>query len=133
MRLAAGRDGVAGEYATAFETTFERGAPALARARGDGLPWSDAIVETFLTLLAGSVDTHIVRRTGIAAAERVMGLACEAIGAGGVRSTAGRQAVDAMDRVMRDDRNSLNPGTTADLTAAAIFVTLIDSEGIHAR
>jgi triphosphoribosyl-dephospho-CoA synthetase len=38
-----------------------------------------------------------------------------------------------MDRVMRDDRNSLNPGTTADLTAAAIFVTLIDSEGIHAR
>jgi triphosphoribosyl-dephospho-CoA synthase len=144
MRLAAGRDGVAGEYATAFETTFERGAPALARARGDGLPWSDAIVETYLTLLAGSVDTHIVRRTGIAAAERVMGLAREAIGAGGVRSTAGRQAVDAMDRIMRDDRNSLNPGTTADLTGAAIFVTLagyrlpatgyrLPTGGIHAR
>src|SRR5262245_18539607 len=60
MRLAADRDGVAREYATAFETTFERGAPVLGRARGEGLSWSDAIVETYLTLLAGSVDTHIV-------------------------------------------------------------------------
>jgi triphosphoribosyl-dephospho-CoA synthetase len=32
-----------------------------------------------------------------------------------------------MDRAMRDARNSHNPGTTADLTAAAIFVTLIAS------
>ena len=125
MRLAADRDGVAREYATAFETTFERGAPALARARSDGLPWSEAIVEAYLTLLAGAVDTHIVRRTGLAAAERVSQLARETIAAGGMRSAAGRQAVDAMDRAIRDDRNSNNPGTTADLTAAAIFVTLI--------
>ena len=127
MRLAADRDGVAREYATAFETTFERGAPALTRARGDGLSWSDAIVETHLTLLASSVDTHIIRRTGRAAAERVSQLAREALEAGGVRSATGRQAVDAMDRDIRDDRNSHNPGTTADLTAAAIFVTLVSS------
>jgi len=128
MRLAADRDGVAREYATAFETTFERGALVLGRARSDGLTWSDAIVETYLTLLSGSVDTHIVRRTGIAAAERVSQLAAEALAAGGVRSPAGRQAVDAMDHVIRDERNSNNPGTTADLTAAAIFVTLIGRE-----
>jgi triphosphoribosyl-dephospho-CoA synthetase len=30
-----------------------------------------------------------------------------------------------MDRGLRDDRNSGNPGTTADLTAAAIFVVLL--------
>jgi triphosphoribosyl-dephospho-CoA synthetase len=29
---------------------------------------------------------------------------------------------------MRDARNSHNPGTTADLTAAAIFVTLVDQK-----
>ena len=45
MRLAADRDGIAREYATAFEATFELGAPALERARGDGLPWEDAVVE----------------------------------------------------------------------------------------
>jgi triphosphoribosyl-dephospho-CoA synthetase len=48
--------------------------------------------------------------------------------AGGVRSAAGRQAVDEMDRALRDGRNSNNPGTTADLTAAAIFVTLVSDD-----
>ncbi len=33
MRLAADRDGVAREYATAFETTFDSGVPALLKAR----------------------------------------------------------------------------------------------------
>jgi triphosphoribosyl-dephospho-CoA synthase len=127
MRLAAERDGVAREYAMGFETTFERGAPALARARRDGLSWSDAIVEAYMALLSSSIDTHIVRRTGLAAAERVSAQAREALAAGGVRSVAGRQAVDEMDRTMRDARNSNNPGTTADLTAAAIFVTLVSS------
>ena len=127
MRLATDRDGVAHEYATNFEVTFEQGAPALERARRDGLPWSDAIVETFLQLLAHGVDTHIVRRSGMQAAERVSGLARDALVAGGVRSPAGRQAIEAMDGAIRDARNSNNPGTTADLTAAAIFVTLIST------
>jgi triphosphoribosyl-dephospho-CoA synthase len=133
MRLAADRDGVAREYATGFETTFERGARALDRARRDGLAWDDAIVETFLQLLAHGKDTHIVRRTGAEAADRVSRLAREVLEAGGVRSPDGRQAIEAMDAAIRDSRNSNNPGTTADLTAAAIFVTLIDGppEGGH--
>jgi triphosphoribosyl-dephospho-CoA synthase len=127
MRLAAERDGIAREYATGFETTFTRSAPALTRARHDGLSWSDAIVETFLSLLAHQVDTHIVRRTGLEAAERVSALARGALDAGGVRTAAGRTAIEHMHESMHDARNSHNPGTTADLTAAAIFVTLIRS------
>ncbi len=125
MRLAADRDAVAREYATGFEVTFELGAPALERARRDGLPWSEAVVETFLHLLAHAADTHIVRRTGLDAAQRVSRLAREVLEAGGVRSPEGRQAIEAMDAALRDARNSNNPGTTADLTAAAIFVTLV--------
>ena len=48
-----------------------------------------------------------------------------ALAAGGVRSAAGRRAIDEMDRRLRDARNTANPGTTADLTAAAIFVVLL--------
>jgi len=125
MRLAAFRDGVAREYATGFEVTFERGTPALERARHEGLSWNDAIVETFLHLLAETPDTHIVRRSGLPAADLVSRRARTVLKAGGVRSAEGRAAIDAMDAAMRDDRNSNNPGTTADLTAAAIFVTLI--------
>src|SRR5580765_6450377 len=66
MRLAADRDLIAREYTTAFELTFLSGAPALERARGDALSWDEAVVETFLSLLAAAPDTHIARRGGAA-------------------------------------------------------------------
>jgi triphosphoribosyl-dephospho-CoA synthase len=125
MQLAADRDGIAREYATAFEVTFGTGAPALDRARRDGLRWNDAVVETFLTLLAARPDTHVMRRGGAALAEEASRLASAALAAGGVRSPDGRRAVDDMDRALRDARHIGNPGTTADLTAAAIFVVLL--------
>lgn len=124
MRLAADRDGIAREYATAFEVTFERGAPALDRARRDGLCWNDAVVETFLTLLAACPDTHVARRDPAVAAQ-VSQRARTTLAAGGVRSAAGRQAIDEMDFALRDARHPCNPGTTADLTAAALFVALL--------
>jgi triphosphoribosyl-dephospho-CoA synthase len=125
MRLAADRDGIAREYATAFEMTFETGVPALDRARRAGLSWNDAIVETFLTLLAANPDTHVARRGGAALAGEISKQAQRALASGGVGSASGRRAIDDMDRRMRDARNTANPGTTADLTAAAIFVTLL--------
>ena len=126
MRLAAGRDSVAREYATAYDLTFMTGAPALARARRDGLSWQDAIVETFLTILAATPDTHIARRGGAAMADDVSRQARATLAAGGIRSRAGREAVERMDHGLRDARHVGNPGTTADLTAAAIFVALLD-------
>lgn len=125
MRLAAHRDGIAREYDTAYEATFTVGAPALEAARGAGLSWTDAIVETFLTLLAAAPDTHIARRAGAAAAEAASSHARLALAAGGVRSAAGREALARMDVALRDDRNLGNPGTTADITAASIFVVLL--------
>jgi triphosphoribosyl-dephospho-CoA synthase len=125
MRLAADRDGIAREYADSFEATFEIGAPALERARADELDWSEAVVETFLTLLAARPDTHIARRGGEALAAQATRLAAEALAEGGVRSAAGLTAIDEMDRALRDERHHGNPGTTADLTAASIFVVLL--------
>ncbi len=126
MRLAADRDGIAKEYSTAFELTFGTGVPALERARRDGLCWNDAVVETYLVLLGGQPDTHIARRAGTALAERASRLARTALAEGGVRSADGRRAIDEMDRVLRDAVHAGNPGTTADLTAAAIFVVLLE-------
>lgn len=125
MRLAADRDGIAREYASSYETTFDRGVPALLTARGDGLAMSDAIVEAYLTLLADTPDTHIVRRGGDTLARRVSQLAADALAAGGVRSDQGRRRIAAMDASLRDPRNLANPGTAADLTAAAIFAALL--------
>jgi triphosphoribosyl-dephospho-CoA synthase len=125
MQLAAERDGVAREYATDFATTFEIGAPALERARQDGLTWGESVVETYLTLLAAAPDTHIARKLGAEAAATVSALARDVRAAGGVRTKSGRDALTRMDRALRDPRNTRNPGTTADLTAAAIYVVLL--------
>ena len=126
MRLAADRDGIAREYDTVFAATFDTGVPALRQARADGLGWDDAIVEAFLTLLAAAPDTHIARRAGLDRATSVSRLAVSVLADGGVRSDAGRQSVARFDRSLRDDRHSANPGTTADLTAAATFVMLLE-------
>jgi len=126
MRLAADRDSIAREYATAFAITFETAAPALERARRDGLAWSDAVVETFLRVLAELPDTHIARRGGESLAVEVTREAEAVLALGGVRSAEGRDAVRAFDLALRSGEpgNLANPGTTADLTAAAIFVEL---------
>lgn len=126
MKLAAERDTVAGEYVSDFMMTFEVGVPALRAARADGLPWTDATVETYLRLLGAHADTHIARKLGPGIAESVSRRAREVQQAGGVRSAEGRQALAAFDAELRDATNSRNPGTTADLTCAALFVAIIE-------
>jgi triphosphoribosyl-dephospho-CoA synthase len=126
MALAAERDSVAREYATGFDITFGIGAPALGAARSSGLDWSDAVVETYLRLLATVPDTHIARKLGPAVAEAVSLRARDAEQAGGVRTEEGRRALAALDTELRGPTNSHNPGTTADLTCAALFVVILE-------
>ena len=126
MRLAADRDAIAHEYGSDFATTFERGAPALHRARAEGLSWRDAVTEVYLTLLAAAPDTHIARKLGVDAAASVQRRARVALDAGGIRTSPGRDAVTALDRALRDEAHTLNPGATADLTGAAIYVALLE-------
>jgi triphosphoribosyl-dephospho-CoA synthase len=126
MRLAAERDSVASEYVTDFAISFGTGAPALRAARAGGLDWPEATTECFLSLLAARPDTLIARKLGPAAAAAISREAAAVLGAGGVRTPEGQRAVAAFDSSLRDAQNSRNPGTTADLTAAALFVTLLE-------
>jgi triphosphoribosyl-dephospho-CoA synthase len=126
MAAAADRDAVAAEYATGYEVTYELGLPVLARAVDDGLRPRDAIVELFLELLAAVPDTLVARKRGRPAAERVSAGAARALAAGGVRSEAGRAALAALDASLRGDGNALNPGTTADVVTAVLFVALLE-------
>ncbi len=84
------------------------------------------MVEVYLTLLAASPDSHIARKLGIDAAVRVQCRARAVLDAGGVRTMTGRDAIAALDRELRDEANTLNPGATADLTGAATCVVLLE-------
>lgn len=137
MALAAERDTVAREYVTGFAVTFELGAPALRAGLAEGLGWTDAVVDAYLGILAAVPDSHVARKLGAPVAEMISRRAREVRALGGVRSVGGRSAMAAFDAELRDDRNTRNPGTTADLTAAAICVVILEdgwhSSGEHAR
>jgi triphosphoribosyl-dephospho-CoA synthase len=126
MASAAQRDTIASEYVTDHAVTFELGLPVLADALGDGLRAREAIVELALRLLADVPDTLIARKRGADAAGRVAAGAREVLTAGGVRSAGGRTALAGFDASLREDGNALNPGTTADLVTAVLFVALLE-------
>ena len=126
MGLAAGRDAIAREYVTDFALTFEIGVPAVRAARAAGLAWTDAAVDAYLRLLDAAADTHIARKLGPSVAESVSQRAREVLKAGGTQSPEGRKALAALDAELRDPQNRRNPGTTADLTCAAIFIVILE-------
>jgi triphosphoribosyl-dephospho-CoA synthase len=131
MRAARERDAVAREYVTDFAITFELGYPALRQFLEEGQRLSSAIVQTALTILALVPDTLILRKEGPAVARDVSRRAVAVLEAGGVFSERGRAALAAFDRSLRDDTHRLNPGTTADLTTASIFVYLVEGGGLE--
>jgi len=126
MANAAERDSIASEYVTGYALTFGTGIPALVAALGDGLAVRDAIVELHLRLLDQAYDTLIARKRGADAARQVSAGARDVLAAGGVRTGGGRRALRSFDASLRDPSNALNPGTTADLVTATLFVALLE-------
>jgi triphosphoribosyl-dephospho-CoA synthase len=124
MEAAMDRDTVAREYATNFKITFDIAYPILTQLVDQGLKLNDAIVQTFLKLLARIPDTLIVRKSGMKEAERVSVQAQAVLDAGGVMTQPGRIAIEKFDARLRDATHGLNPGTTADLVTAVLFVWL---------
>ena len=128
MGLAQARDSVAREYVTDFEITFGLGYPTLRRLWDEGHSFSGAIVQTFLTLLAKVPDTLIARKRGWEVARRVSRRAGEVLAEGGLLSDRGREEILRLDLDLRDEGHGLNPGTTADLVSASLFVFLMEGE-----
>ncbi len=127
MRLSAGRDTIASEYVRGFAVTFDLVLASLRRALGRGLGLLDAIAEAHLELMARVPDTLIARKAGAAAAAAVARQAGAAVRAGGFETPKGLAAARRLDRDLRRRGNRLNPGTSADLVAAALFVWLLEA------
>jgi triphosphoribosyl-dephospho-CoA synthase len=124
MSLAQENDSIASEYVTRFAITFEIGVPALKEALRAGVNLSSAIVQSYLVILSRVPDTLIARKAGKERAIQVSGWAKEVLEKGGTLTPAGWKAIAEFDRELRDEKHVLNPGTTADLTTAAVFLHL---------
>jgi len=121
MALAADRDSIAREYVMDYELTFGLAAPALRQARAAGCSWPEAAVEAYLRTLAEVPDSLVARKEGPEAARAVSAGARQVLAAS---RAARKEALAAFDAELRSHGNRRNPGTTADLVAAGLFVAL---------
>lgn len=126
MRSAMAWDSIAREYATDFEITFTIGVPALGGFLKKSGHLDTSIIQTYLTLLSRVPDSLVARKCGSKEATMVSRQAAEILAIGGAVTQEGRRRLTRWDRALRREGNRLNPGTTADLTAATLFVVLLE-------
>jgi triphosphoribosyl-dephospho-CoA synthase len=126
MRAAAERDFVARQYAENFDLILHDALPALIAGRDRRWSLTDAIIHTHLSLIARHGDSLITRKCGAELSARAATLAGQVLAAGGPADEAYLAAAADFDFWLRSDGNRRNPGTTADLIAAALFAGLRD-------
>jgi len=120
MALAASRDSIARQYANGFADLFEIALPQLVHAEVN----DNAVQRVYLALASRLADSHIVRKHGEAVAQTVMSAAQQWL----LQAEAG-VSLDAMpafaawDDALKAAR--INPGTTADLTVAALLLAAL--------
>ncbi|WP_115865448.1 triphosphoribosyl-dephospho-CoA synthase [Halorussus litoreus] len=110
-------DDVAAEWTGSFERTFWT-ADRLAEL-ADSAPASAIGARTYLELLAREPDTLVAKQHGPKVAESVRVRAQEAL-------EGGPEVVEAFAESLVED--GINPGTTADIVAAGLFVALARGE-----
>ena len=125
MRLASHRDRVAHQYATDFADVFDQVVPNLAIGLArPGWTLETAIVAAHLTWLAAHPDTLIARKRGMGLAREASRRAAVVLRSGWPETPGGPRALADFDAWLRLDGHARNPGTTADLIAAGLFVGL---------
>ncbi|KUO65949.1 MAG: hypothetical protein APF84_01430 [Gracilibacter sp. BRH_c7a] len=128
MKLAADRDMIARQYINNFEQVLEIGYKALGDALTKGLSLPKAIAHTHLFLLTQYPDSLIVRKSGLEKGKEVQTFAQKVWERGGWLTPEGQAYVQEFDHWLRKSGKALNPGTTADLMAAIIFVYLLEKK-----
>ncbi|QDT90702.1 triphosphoribosyl-dephospho-CoA synthase [Gimesia algae] len=121
MCLAAERDSIAREYATDFQIVLNTGVPAITEYWNQTHCWETAIIRLQLRLMSDVPDTLIARKLGRAEAEEAARRARSVLQAEG-----GTGHLEEFDSWLREQGNQRNPGTTADLIVATLFVALRD-------
>ena len=124
MRLAADHDSIANQYCNQFRDVFDLVVPELAACHQETGNLTEAIVYTHVSLMSQIPDSLIARKCGADEASRASAMAVRTIQAGRIGSAEYLSALDDLDFWLRADGHRRNPGTTADLIGAGLFVAI---------
>ncbi len=125
LKISASYDSVSRELTENFPLTFDTGLPYFFRQLEETGSLETAIVHTFLKVLSTAPDTLIARKTSLRKAEDVSLKAEEVLALGGLATQLGRKELSSLDKELRQPINRLNPGTTADIIAAVLAVSIL--------
>lgn len=128
MRLAAGRDAIARQYAENFSAILEFGLPYLNAVDDFAQNWEAAIIGLQLELIARHGDSLILRKCGAEIAGEAARRANAILQAAPAGDRFAPDELDQFDRWLRADGNRRNPGTTADLIATSLFAAMRDGK-----
>jgi triphosphoribosyl-dephospho-CoA synthase len=126
MRLAVERDMIARQYSNNFADVFAAVVPRLARAIESGWSLPESIVRVHLEIMNEFPDSLIARRRGVDVAQQAAAMAGGVLSSGQPGEEAYQRGLRDLDFWLRADGHMRNPGTTADLVAAGLFVALRD-------
>lgn len=126
FKISSDWDDISREWVTTFEITFSIGYQAFSNTLKETNNVNIATVHTYLTILSRVQDTLIKRKAGQGPAELVSKKAEAILKAGGLLSQEGTDLLWKLDDQLSKKKGLLNPGTTADLTAASIMVALLE-------
>jgi len=124
MALAAQRDLIARQYENGFADVFAEGLPALQQAIERLHSIEGGIISCHLQLLARHRDSLIERKLGQGEAAEASRRAAQVLAAGWPERPEGKLALKDYDVWLRGRGHQRNPGTTADLVTACLFVLL---------
>ncbi|MGB9842606.1 MAG: triphosphoribosyl-dephospho-CoA synthase [Candidatus Bathyarchaeales archaeon] len=119
FQIAAGYDDICSEWVNNYSITFDLAYPYLMQQL-ESKNLNTAIIHTFLKVLSERPDTFIARKVGVEKAREISRDAQRILALGGLTTESGRQSIIAFDKKLRNADSLYNPGTTADLTAAAL-------------
>ena len=124
MRLAADRDMIAAQYVNGFQQVLTCGQDWLREAAATRVPQPQQISWLAVRVLAEFGDSLIARKCGQQMSDVVREKAQELLDSGWPLRHHGAPQFARFDAFLREDGNRRNPGTTADLVAAILFVAL---------
>lgn len=126
MASARERDLIARQYSNGFLEIFEYVAPWFMEGQSAGWSLTQSIVHVHVRLMATFPDSLIERKCGAAVAAASQQGASQVLTAGLPGDEDYDRALADLDFWLRSDGHRRNPGTSADMVAAGLFVVLRD-------
>ncbi len=122
MQLAATDDQIANQYAKQFDDLFGFGLSSIQSIPHFMEDWKENIVWLQLCFLEKYSDSHVIRKCGAEVGKELQQRAADVLEAGFPESSISQKKRQEFDDWLRQNNNIRNPGTTADLITATLFI-----------